>query len=93
MCVCCLVREVVLLDAQLLHPLQHLGVREGRVICIYIYIYIYICRAFVGFLLFNSLFQNFARISPGFHLNFNRMSPEVLWNFTIVSPENRIGAP
>ena len=36
---------------------------------------------FVGFLLFNSLFQNFARISPEFHQN---SSQECHQNFTII---------
>ena len=33
-------------------------------------------RLFVGFLPFNTLFQDFVRISPEFHRNFTRSSPE-----------------
>ena len=44
---------------------------------------------FVGFLLFNTLLQDFARISPELHQKFTRNSPE----FHRSSPEDRVGAP
>ena len=48
---------------------------------------------FVGFLYFNTLFQNSARISPECHRNFTGGSPEIHWNFNRSSPEYRIRAP